>query len=71
MVGGPSGLPILIGAYMIKSEQGMKLGEQGFIELKEEIAAASAESLRDFQTAVHPDGMGFYGKEGVEDEDNQ
>lgn len=54
---------------MVKSEQSNELGEKWFGKLQGEVAAAPDEAKSDFLKAVKPDSMGFYGKEGVEDED--
>lgn len=54
---------------MVKSEQSTDLGGKWFGKLQDEIAEASDGARIDFLTAVKPDSMGFYGKEGVDDED--
>lgn len=57
------------GAYMVKSMQRADLGEKWFTELQEEVREASETSLQDLQAAIHPDAMGPYGKEGIDDAD--
>lgn len=52
---------------MVQSEQRRELGEKWFKQLQTEVAPA--ENLEDFRVAIDPDTMGFYGQEGVDDED--
>ena len=54
---------------MVQSEQSRELGEKWFKQLQTEVAAAPAENLEDFRAAIDRDTMGFYGQEGVDDED--
>lgn len=56
---------------MIKSEQTADMNQEELMKLQQEIAEMKAPALKKYQGAFHPDEMGFFGEEGIADEDNE
>lgn len=53
---------------MILSEQRKEIGDLLFTQLQEEIAGSAKENQDDFLSCVKADEMGFYGKEGIDED---